>query len=146
MEVITLRSAMRIHAVFCIIVGVFCIILPHSFFVSHEEDVVQYNHTAHEYTRLYGCLTLCLGWLVERCKTITDGILIKIFSEVFCVCYALHSLVMFRAHVTAPSTHSLPWLHIGSAFVFAIISVLYGSVRFLRKPKEFELPSQMRDS
>lgn len=145
METITLRNAMRIHAVFCIIVGLFCVILPHSFFVTSEEHVVQYNHTAHEYIRLYGCLTLCLGWLVERCKTITDGKLIRIFSEVFCFCYALHAVVMLRAHITAPTTHSMPVLHLGSALLFAIISLLYGSIRAFRKPKEFELPTQMRD-
>ena len=135
---------MRIHAIFCIGVGLVCILLPHSIFTHNDAAGTHYSHLAHEYIRLYGCLTLCLGWLIERCKTITDGALIRIFSEVFCICYALHSIVMVRAHLTNPGRHM--YIHMICALLFVIISVLYGCVRLLRKPKEFELPSQMRDN
>jgi hypothetical protein len=141
LDSITLRNTMRVHAICCIIVGIVCILLPHSVF-SNEST---YDHVAHEYIRLYGCLTLGLGWLVERCKTISDGSLIRIMSETFSICYALQCLVMIRAHFSYPAGHTAPYLHLITALIFGLVASLYGFVRLFRKAREFELPSQMRD-
>ena len=141
LDSITLRNTMRIHAICCVVVGSACVLLPHSAFMSQAS----YDHLAHEYVRLYGCLTIGLGWLVERCKSISDGALIRIISETFSLCYALQCLVMIRAHFSHPAEHSAPYLHLITALIFGAVAALYSFVRFFRKAREFELPSQMRD-
>lgn len=141
LDSITLRNTMRVHAICCIVVGIGCILLPHAALVIGSS----YDHVAHEYIRLYGCLTLGLGWLVERCKSISDGSLIRIISETFSICYALQCVVMIRAHLSYPAGHTTPYLHLITAIIFGLIASLYGFVRLYRKSREFELPSQMRD-
>lgn len=138
---INLRYAMRIHAICSVIIGIMCLIMPHATLGS---SYFQYNHLAHEYLRLYGCFSISVGWLVERCKGITDGNLMRIISEMFAVCYSLQFVVLLRAQITNPSGHS--FLHIAGVFAFGVIAVVYGYVRLFRKAKEFELPQvQMRD-
>ena len=148
-DVLELRMIMRIHAICSLVIGIFCICLPHAVFIarnlpvifSNEMPVGSYNHTAHEFVRLYGCFSLTLGYVVERCKTISDGMLIRIFTEAFCICYGLQCLVMIKAHVGYPQGHPFPYFHISAAIVFGAISLMYGFIRFFKKTRQFELPT-----
>ena len=54
---IALRQVMIIHAISCIIIGIWATFIPHGLVASSSE----YNHMAHEYIRMYGCLTLSVG-------------------------------------------------------------------------------------
>ena len=148
-ELFTLRNVMRIHAIFCIIIGFLCIIIPHNIYVSsvlRDGPYKAYDHIAHEYIRLYGCLTLSLGWIVERSKSLRDGALIKIITEAFSICYALQCIVMIRAHISYAKGHTFPYMHVAIAILFGLISILYGYIRLFKKPKDLELPSvMMRD-
>ncbi len=52
-----LRGIMRMHAFTSILLGVGTLLLPHAFLGSG------YSHFSHEFIRLYGCLTLSIGWV-----------------------------------------------------------------------------------
>ena len=140
---------MRAHAVCSIAIGICCLLLPHAVFIptnyigflKRDTSSGSYNHITHEYIRLYGCFSLTLGYVVERCKTITDGTLIRIFTEAFCICYGLQCLVMIKAHIGFPQGHPFPYFHVCLAFVFGAISLMYGLIRIFKKTKEFELPT-----
>ena len=131
---IDLKFAMTIHALICIVIGFASFVVPHGFISAYGT----YNHMAHEFVRLYGCLTLGLGWFVWSTKSIKDGRLMRAVSETFCFCYILQALTMLRAQFTDSNGHSL--LHWLIAILFLATGVLYGSIRFGRKLKGFELP------
>lgn len=62
-----LRGIMRAHAFCAIALGGTTIALPHSYLG------IGYSHYAHEFIRLYGCLTLAIGWIVWKSQAIKDG-------------------------------------------------------------------------
>jgi hypothetical protein len=134
-EALTLRNVMMMHAIFCGIYGLFIVVLPHGFYVSTGS----YNYLYHESSRLYGCLTLGIGWLVWSTKSIKDGRVMRAVSEAFAVSFLLQSVVMLRAFFTnAKETNHL--VHILVALSFLAIGVLYSYARFAAKHRDFELP------
>lgn len=138
------RTLTYFHSIACIIIGVATIVIPHSFFtVLTIRRKVDYNHMSHEYMRLYGVLTLGIGWLVWRCSSINDGRVQRIICETFAICYGLQALVMIRAQIANPNGHSL--LHTGILLIFAVLATLYGYLRYVKKIKSFELPG-VRDN
>jgi hypothetical protein len=88
---IGIRGVMEIHAVICIVIGFGTFILPHGFYSVKSGG---YNHFAHEFIRLYGCLTLAIGYLVWSTRDIKDGRLLRSLSEAFAICYLLQSAAM----------------------------------------------------
>lgn len=141
LKAIDIRHVMRTHAVLCAIVGTVCVFLPHHFYVTEGTD---YNQWAHECVRLYGCLTLGIGWFVERTRLISDGRFIQSVTEVFSLCYFLQALVMLKAHFGNPEGHFL--VHWVMTVSFFITSLFYLYIRVFKKLKDFELPSQYRDT
>ena len=139
-EKIDLRVVMRQHAFFCILLGMATMILPHKF-LSVEGD--GYSHYAHEFIRLYGCLTLAIGWVVWKSQSIKDGRLARALTETFCVSYSLQSIVMLRAQFTNPQGHTILHWHI--AIFFAFLGMGYGYIRFYKKIKYFALPNEHSD-
>eukprot|EP01035_Chromulina_nebulosa_P017662 gene17662-23249_t len=107
---------MQIHSLACMVLGGAALSLPHSLYSS---SMGSYNHMSHEFIRLYGCLTLAVGWLVHRCRSLEDA--------------------MLRAQFTDPSGHSL--LHWSIALLFLSIGTLYLYIRITNKIKYFELPN-----
>lgn len=135
----TIVELMAIHAVFCIVIGVFTVVIPHKFYdIINPDGVAIYNHLGHEYLRLYGALTLAVGWFSWRAREINDGRLTKYISETFFICYLLQALIMIRAQFTNPAGHST--LHWTIATVFVVLSLLYAYVRFVKKIKSYGLP------
>ena len=132
---------MKVHALICIMIGVITLLIPHSISFSNESNT--YNHMAHEYTRLYGCLTLSIGWLVWSTKDINDGRLLRVISETFAVCYSLQSLAMLRAQFTNPNGHTL--IHWLVSILFLCIGSLYAYIRLFHGIKTFELPGMGED-
>lgn len=57
LSAVKIRIVMVAHAAVCIALGIACVILPHKI----ASSLAVYDHMAHEYTRLYGCLTLSVG-------------------------------------------------------------------------------------
>ena len=55
-----LRDIMRYHAFTSIFLGLATLILPHTFLMEMNDS---YSHYSHEFIRLYGCLTLAIGWV-----------------------------------------------------------------------------------
>lgn len=111
-------------------------LLPHRLF--NRGDALHYNHLAHEMVRLYGCLSLGLGWLVYWAADINDGRLVRRVSESFAAAYTIQALVMARAQFTNPQGHR--FLHWLLAILCLAIGTLYISVRVFTKIKDFELP------
>lgn len=141
LDSIDLKLVMRIHAGLCIVVGVAAASLPHT--LLPKTIVSSYNHAAHEYVRLYGCMTMGVGWLVWRSQDVRDGRLMRAIAEAFAACYSLQALVMLRAQFTNPSGHSL--LHWFIALLFLLLGSLYTNARLRRKIKGFELPGHAED-
>lgn len=134
-----LKSVMQLHSGVCIFVGLGTLLLPHRYYSS----TTGYNHFAHEFVRLYGCLTLGIGYLVWVTKDIKDGRLLRALTETFALSYGLQSLAMLRAQFASPDGHSFfHWLII---ILFTGVSGLYSYCRFFRKMKDFELPGFGRD-
>mmetsp|Transcript_7493 Transcript_7493/g.6718 ORF Transcript_7493/g.6718 Transcript_7493/m.6718 type:complete len:157 (-) Transcript_7493:43-513(-) len=131
-----IHLVMQIHSLACMVLGGAALSLPHSLYSS---SMGSYNHMSHEFIRLYGCLTLAVGWLVHRCRSVEDGRLHRNISESFGLCYILQSLAMLRAQFTDPSGHSL--LHWSIALLFLSIGTLYLYIRITNKIKYFELPN-----
>ena len=77
---IDLKLVMRVHGIISILMGFITFILPHSVYTSSEGN---YNHMAHEYVRLYGCLTLTIGYFVYATQDIKDGRLRKSVTKSF---------------------------------------------------------------
>ena len=99
-----LRDIMRYHAFTSICLGFATLILPHTFLMEVNDS---YSHYSHEFIRLYGCMTLAIGWVVWKSQGIKDGRLARALTETFCVSYGLQSLVMLRAQFTNPTGHTV---------------------------------------
>lgn len=139
-----MQSVMQMHGLGCIFLGLLAIVSPHGLHSSRLAIIkqglpTQYNHMAHEFIRLYGCLNLGIGWFVWSTRQIQDGRLVRAISETFCICYFLQSITIFRAQWTDPTGHSV--IHWMIALLFLTISGLYGYIRYNRKLKSFQLPS-----
>lgn len=134
------KFVMKVHSIVCIIIGVIALIIPHrlQFINLFQFSNHPYNHLTHEHIRLYGCLTLSIGWFVWSTKSINDGRLQRAVSEAFSVCYILQSIVMLRAQFTNPTGHSL--LHWFVAIVFLCVGSLYAYIRMFYGIKSFQLP------
>lgn len=132
-----LRLLMRYHAFLSIVLGLSTVLLPHSFLMS---DNGGYSHYAHEFTRLYGCMTLAIGWIVWRSQGIKDGRLARALTEAFAVAYGFQSLVMLRAQFTNPAGHT--FLHWNIALFFGALATCYGYMRWIKKIKSFALPGE----
>jgi hypothetical protein len=130
-----IRMVMQIHGILAIIIGTGAILIPHAMYNITEGN---YNHMAHEFVRLYGCLTFCIGLLVWAICEIRDGRLMKAISESFAICYLLQAIVIFRAQFTNPDGHS--YFHWLIAILFLLISLSYGYIRLIKKVKSYELP------
>jgi multisubunit Na+/H+ antiporter MnhG subunit len=132
-EEFSLQHVMIFHSTLCVLFGVIAVFLPHNFY-----DQLHYDHMAHEYLRMYGALTVSIGWFVWRTQDITDGRLKKVICETFGVTYLLQGVVMLKAHTSIPRGHSP--IHLLLAFIFLTIGSLYGYMRFIKQIKIFELP------
>ncbi len=130
------RQLFRIHALFCMALGLFLSVLPRQFFSSMVSS--QYDHMSHEYIRLYGVLNLAIGWLIWRLRDVSDGRIGQAIAEAFATCYLLQFLVMLRAQFSNPDGHSL--LHWVVALIFGGLAYSYVYLRFFKKIKYFELP------
>lgn len=132
-----LRDIMRLHAFVSIALGLGTLLLPHTFLGTG------YSHYAHEFIRLYGCLTLSIGWVVWKSQGVKDGRLARALTETFAVSYCLQSLVMLRAQFTNPEGHTtLHWL-IGAGF--GLLGASYTYIRWVKKIKYFALPDERDD-
>ena len=129
------RKLLRIHAIFCMFLGMFLFILPRQFFSSISGT---YDHMSHEYVRLYGVLNIAIGWLIWKLRDASDGRIGQAIAEAFAVCYLLQFLVMLRAQFSNPEGHSV--LHWMVALVFGGLAYAYIYIRFFKKIKYFELP------
>jgi len=132
-----LRQIMRMHAFTSIALGVGTLVIPHSFLMAAQGE---YSHYAHEFIRLYGCMTLSIGWVVWKSQGLQDGRLARALSETFCISYSLQALVMLRAQFTNPNGHTV--LHWQIALLFLALGVAYGYVRWIKKIKYFALPGE----
>ncbi len=133
---LNLQQIMICHSILSLLFGLIAIFLPHNFY-SIE---LTYNHLAHEYLRMYGALTLSIGWFVWRTQEITDGRIKMIICEVFSISYIIQGIVMLRAHQSIGISNGHNFIHWMMAFMFLTIGSLYGYMRFVKKIKIFELP------
>ena len=132
-----LRQIMRMHAFTSIVLGVGTLLLPHAFLGTG------YSHFSHEFIRLYGCLTLSIGWVVWKSQGVKDGRLARALTETFAISYCLQSIVMLRAQFTHPEGHTtLHWM-IGLAF--GVLGLAYLYIRWVKKIKYFALPNEHDD-
>jgi hypothetical protein len=134
---LNMRTVVKVHAIVCMFLGTFAALAPKR--LAYDRDHVgEYNHMAHEFVRLYGCLTIAIGWFVWTTKKITDGRIVRAISEVFALAYILQALVMLRAQFTNPRGHS--FFHWMVALVFTAIGAGYTLVRLGGRIKDFSLP------
>jgi hypothetical protein len=130
-----IRTIMRVHAVLCVLFGLATLLLPHALLGSQG---AVYDHLAHEYIRLYGCLSLAVGWIVLSVSDITDGRILRRVSEAFSAGYLAQGVVMARAQFTNPGGHSLTHWSVAIASIF--IGCMYIFIRVIKKLKDFDLP------
>lgn len=134
---LSMRSVVKVHACVCIVLGLYATFAPHSLAYDAAQSS-DYNHMAHEFVRLYGCITTSIGWFVWTSKGITDGRIVRAITEVFAIAYMLQALVMLRAQFTNPRGHScIHWL---IALVFTAIGAGYLFVRLGGRIKDYSLP------
>jgi hypothetical protein len=140
---IELRQVMILHSVFSLLYGLLIIFIPHGVFSS----LGSYNYLVHESSRLYGCLSLGIGWLLWSARSINDGRFVRATTEAFLIAYITQGLVMLKAffgnQISVSSVAGL--IHLCVGLTFLSIGCLYAFVRFGRKIKDFELPGVRED-
>ena len=141
-----LKTVFRLHAFFCIVLGLFLSLLPRQLFGALTKAAdSEYDHMSHEYIRLYGVLNVAIGWLIWKLREITDGRIGQAIAESFAICYLLQFGVMLRAqfrhvflshHDAVSSTGGLPNLlhntviqtdtlwYIGLSLSFSVLSLM----------------------
>ena len=137
-EKIDVKQVMLYHSCFSILIGVLTILFP-SFFYSKSSDPKKYDYMAHEFCRLYGCLSLALGYIVLKSRSIVDGRMMKVYCESFGMIYCLQSFSMLLSQFSDPSgSHS--FFHFLIALGALALGSMYGYIRFNKKMKSYELP------
>ena len=121
--------------------GAVSLLTPHGFFIALVGSN-NYNHTAHETLRLYGCLRMALGWILFHVRSVDDGRFRRSICEALCICYALQSLAVLRAQLTSvDDTNYWNWL---AFFLLVSFGSMYAKFRFGNggnRIKVYELPS-----
>jgi len=137
-QTIDVKEIMLYHSYFSIFIGVTTVLFP-SFFYSKAYDPKNYDYMAHEFCRLYGCLSLALGYIVLKSRAIVDGRMMKVYCESFGLIYCLQGTSMLLSQFSDPSgSHS--FLHFLFAGASLALGCLYGYIRFNKKMKSYELP------
>lgn len=146
-----LRNVMIVHAIVCMFLGFVVILAPHRFFTlaaaATGGNAPTYNHISHELSRLYGVLTLSIGYFVWSTKDIRDARLMRATAQTFCICYSLQSFIMLRAQFTSDNSDNgmnphklqqvLDVFHWLVAILFLLIGFLYGYLLLTKKIKAF---------
>ena len=125
-----------LHAVLSVLYGLCLFILPHSIALSWYGG--EYNHLLHEVLRLYGTLTFVQGWLVWQTRKVNDAFIRRTFTQAYCLCFGLQTLVLLRAQMAVPAMHSIT--HSIQIFVCFVLFLSYGYVLLFTSIKAFELP------
>ena len=135
---VKLNEVLFFHSLLSIMFGIVLILTPHSIV---GELVGNYTQFAHEIIRCYGALTVAQSWLTYRCREITDYRVRKLLCECYFGTYLVHFLALFRAQITATTSHGLTgWTLI---FISFVLCALYGYFRFAVKIKAYHLPTKM---
>ena len=101
-----LRIVMRYHAYFCITLGLTTMLLPHKYLSIEGEG---YIHYAHEFIRLYGCLTLAIGWIVW--KVSLREVSLNRDQDDMPKCVAFRAIIFLTSLLPSfPPSHS-PYMH-----------------------------------
>lgn len=130
-----LNALLLIHSLLSLLLGPLLLLLPHSIL----PPPISSSHYAHEFLRLYACLTLTIGYITYKIRQIPDHKTRQILCEAFSICYATQALVLSRAQISQPVLHGFG----GFCFIIvcATLSGFYGWIRFNGSIKVFELPS-----
>mmetsp|Transcript_9103 Transcript_9103/g.12633 ORF Transcript_9103/g.12633 Transcript_9103/m.12633 type:complete len:154 (-) Transcript_9103:368-829(-) len=127
-----------IDAIFSVVFGVSSLLAPHGFMTRLGGG--EYNRSAHETLRLYGCLRISLGYILLRLRSVDDGMFRKSVCESLFLCYFLQMLAILRTEFTSDSFAFINWIAIT---VLAVLGGCYGSFRFGKGGdwiKVYELP------
>ena len=138
----SLRNVMLFHSIFSLLYGSILVLLPHGFYQKYNGDITNYNYLLHESSRLYGCLTLGIAWLVYSTRNFNEPILIKALTEAFTIAFFIQGLVMLRVLYTnyiSISGYSRIF-HILIAIIFLCIGGLYLHIRLTSKLRDYDLP------
>ena len=138
----SLRNIMLFHSIFSFLYGSILVLSPHGFYQKYNGDITNYNYLLHESSRLYGCLTLGIAWLVYSTRNFNEPILIRALTEAFTIAFLTQGLVMLRVLYTNYSSirgYSRIF-HILIAMIFLFIGGLYLYIRFTSKLRDFDLP------
>ncbi|KAL3784605.1 hypothetical protein HJC23_007061 [Cyclotella cryptica] len=117
--------------------GVAALLSPHG--LLQKIGGGEYNHSAHEGLRLYGCLRIAVGWIIYHVRAVDDGRFRRNVCEALFVCYMLQAVAVLRAQFT-DRRNTVNWIAI---LLLSLIGFGYGRFRFGRGGdmiKVYELP------
>ena len=140
MEAITLNTVMGIHSSLSLVIGLLLVILPHTLFL----DNGKYSFLAHEIIRCYGAVTIGLGYMAYKIRSIKDGRIRRLLAETYFVVYGVTTLCLWKAWISNPASHTLWAVSLLGLSTFA--TFFYGYFRFLKPIKTFELPGSGKGS
>lgn len=140
MEAITLNTVMGIHSSLSLVIGMLLVILPHTVFLDHGK----YSFLAHEIIRCYGAVTIGLGYMAYKIRSIKDGRIRRLLAETYFVVYGVTTLCLWKAWISNPASHTLWAVSLLGLSTFA--TFFYGYFRFLKPIKTFELPGSGKGS
>ena len=138
----TLDNLFYLDAALSIATGLLLVLTPHRFLLA-VTSATGYSHHTHEVLRLYGCLRIAVGWILLKIRSVDDGQFRRGVTEALGLCYALQSLVVLRAQLTADTGagRMINWL---AFLVLSGIGAGYGTFRFGKGGKlikVYELPT-----
>ncbi|KAL7514587.1 hypothetical protein ACHAXN_011914 [Cyclotella atomus] len=117
--------------------GVAALVSPHG--LLQKIGSGEYNHSAHEVLRLYGCLRIAMGWIIYHVRDVDDGRFRRNVCEALFVCYVLQAIAVLRAQFT-DTRNIVNWIAIS---ILSLIGFGYGRFRFGKGGdmiKVYELP------
>ena len=79
------------------------VILPHTVFLDHGK----YSFLAHEIIRCYGAVTIGLGYMAYKIRSIKDGRIRRLLAETYFVVYGVTTLCLWKAWISNPASHTL---------------------------------------
>jgi len=127
-----------IDATVSLVFGLVSLLTPHGIL---QSVIRGYNHDVHEVLRLYGCLSIAMGWIIFHIRTVDDGRFRRSVCEALCGCYLLQALAVLRAQFT-DRANNINWIAI---VLLTSLGCCFGTFRFGRGGnmiKVYELPTQ----
>ena len=101
-----------IHSSLSLVIGMLLVILPHTVFLDHGK----YSFLAHEIIRCYGAVTIGLGYMAYKIRSIKDGRIRRLLAETYFVVYGVTTLCLESLDQQSSESHLMGCQSLGIVY------------------------------